>query len=117
MRTVTVRLLWFAVGLSVGVLLVTLKTQFALPAQPPVAGRIFLDTNVNDLISIRENDDAQTRRAELISFIWGSNGLPHEPPAKVQKAIEDKRYADLTNLKQIDRLTVNMEWGLTSTAY
>lgn len=116
-RTVIIRLLWFAIGLSMGVLLVTLKTQSELQPETPVAGRMFLDTNVNDLISIRETNDAQARRDELVSFIWGSNGLPKEQPAKVEKAIDDKRYADLTNLKQIDRVTVNLEWGLTSSAY
>jgi hypothetical protein len=52
-----------------------------------------------------------------VNFIWGSTGLPKGLPGKVEKAIQDERYADLDNLKQIDRLTVNMEWGLTSTAY
>lgn len=98
-------------------LLVTLKTQSELQPETAVAGKVFLDTNINDLISIREKNDAQARRDELVGFIWGANGLPKEQPAKVEKAIDDKRYADLPNLKQIDRLTVNMEWGLTSSAY
>lgn len=115
-RTVIIRLLWFAVGLMLGVL-VTLKTQSVSQPQPTVAGRVFLETNVNELISIREKTDAQARHAELVSFIWGPNGFPKEQPAKVEKAIADKRYSDVVNLKQIDRLTVNMEWGLTSTAY
>ena len=116
-RTLIIRLLWFAIGLGLGVLLVTLKARSELDVQAPVAGRIFLDTNINDLISIRAPNDAQARRDELVSFIWGANGLPKEQPAKVEKAIDDKRYSDLPNLKQIDRLTVNMEWGLSSSAY
>ena len=109
--------MWFAIGLSLGVLLVTLKHQSALPTPASVAGRMFAETNVNDLISIREKIDAQTRQSELVSFIWGANGLPKEQPATVEKAIDDKRYSDLENLRQIDRLTVNMEWGVTSIAY
>ncbi len=115
-RNVIKRLLWFAVGLMLGVL-VTLKAQPGAPAPAAVAGKVFLETDVNNLISIREKNDAQARQAELVSFIWGANGLPKEQPAHVEKAIDDKRYADLANLKQIDRLKVNMEWGLTSTAY
>jgi hypothetical protein len=114
---VIIRLLWFTIGLSLGVLLVTLKNRADVQPQTSVAGRIFLDTNVNDLISVHEKNDAQARQSELVNFIWGSTGLPKEQPAKVEKAIEDKRYSDLPNLKQMDRLTVNMEWGLTSTAY
>ncbi len=96
---------------------VTLKTQSVSPPQATVAGRVFLETNVNELISIREKTDAQARQAELVSFIWGPDGFPKEQPAKIEKAIADKRYSDVPNLKQIDRLTVNMEWGLTSCAY
>ncbi|MCA1579602.1 MAG: hypothetical protein LC794_19825 [Acidobacteria bacterium] len=115
-RTVIIRLLWFALGLTLGVL-ATLKMQSVSPPQATVAGRIFLDTNVNDLISIHDKDTATAKRAELVSFIWGPNGLPKDQPANVEKAIHDERYARLENLKQIDRVTVNMEWGLASTAY
>ena len=98
--------------------LVTLKVQLlSQPEAPPVAAKVFLETNVNSLISIHNKDKATAKRAELVSFIWGPNGLPQEQPAKVEKAINDERYAKLDNLKQIDRVTVNMEWGLTSTAY
>ena len=116
-RTLTIRLLWFAVGLALGVM-VTLKGQQLLSqTETPAAAEVFLETNVNNLISIHSQDNALAKRSELIGFIWGANGLPNEPPASVEKAISDKRYADLDNLKQIDRLTVNMEWGLTSTVY
>lgn len=97
--------------------LITLKLQVGSQPQVSVAGRMFVDTNVHELISIREKNDAQTRQFELVSFIWGPNGLPKDQPARIEKGIDDKRYSDLTNLKQIDRVTVNMEWGLTSTAY
>jgi hypothetical protein len=43
--------------------------------------------------------------------------LPKDLPARLEHAIQDDRYNDLKNLKQIDRLTVNMDWGVTSTAY
>jgi hypothetical protein len=98
--------------------LITLKGQQRMEPATTVAGKVFLETDVDDLISIRHQGDATSKRAELVSFIWGRpNGLPKEQPAKIEKAIQDERYADLTNLKQIDRVTANMEWGLTSTAY
>ena len=115
-RNLTIRLLWFAVGLGFGVL-IALKGQTLLQPETAASSRIFLDTNVNNLISIQNTDDAAARRAELVNFIWGANGLPKDQPAGVEKAIHDERYSNLENLKQIDRLTVNMEWGLTSTAY
>jgi hypothetical protein len=87
------------------------------PPQVLVSEKASINTNVNKLITIDNNQEATSRRAELVNFIWGSTGLPKGLPGKVEKAIQDERYADLDNLKQIDRLTVNMEWGLTSTAY
>jgi hypothetical protein len=115
-RNITIRLLWFAIGLGVGVLIALKGSTFVQP-QTLAANKIFLETNVNKLISIQNKDDASAKRSELVNFIWGANGLPKEQPANVEKAIQDKRYADLENLKQIDRLTVNMEWGVTSIAY
>lgn len=97
--------------------LVTLKGPLLFQTATPTAAKVFLETNVNSLISIHDKDKATAKRAELVSFIWGPNGLPKEQPANVEKAIHDERYAKLDNLKQIDRVTVNMEWGLTSTAY
>jgi hypothetical protein len=99
--------------------LVALKAPVLLQSETSAStsARIFSDTNVNELISIHNADEASAKRNELVSFIWGQNGFPREQPANVEKAIHDNRYDDLTNLKQIDRVTINMEWGLTSTAY
>jgi len=93
--------------------------QGSLVRQPKVlvSGKTAFDTNVTELISIQNEREASSRRTALQNFIWGSKGVPKDLPAKVEKAIEDDRYTDLDNLKQIDRLTVNMEWGVTSTAY
>jgi hypothetical protein len=115
-RNITIRILWFAVGLGLGIL-IALRGQTLLQSETPASAKIFRDTNVNNLISIQNKDHASAKRAELLNFIWGAGGLPKDQPASVEKAIDDKRYADLANLKQIDRLTVKMEWGLISTAY
>ncbi|HEY2962460.1 MAG TPA: hypothetical protein VGJ37_08610 [Pyrinomonadaceae bacterium] len=115
-RSITIRLLWFAIGLGVGVI-VAVKAPVMRQPEVLVSEKISLDTNVNELISIHSKQDAATRRAELVSFIWGANGLPKNLPANVEKAIQDDRYSDLTNLKQIDRLIVPMEWGVTSAVY
>jgi hypothetical protein len=97
--------------------LITLKGQVLLQPETLASSKIFLDTNVENLISIHNADQAASKRAELVSFIWGDAGFPKDQPTTVEKGIEDKGYADLSNLKQIDRLTVKMEWGLTSSAY
>lgn len=104
-------------GLSLGILITLNGSQLLVKPQPLVSARISLDTNVNELISITNAEQAIAKRTELVNFIWGPEGLPKDGPASVDKGIADERYKDLSNLRQIDRLNVTMQWGLTSTAY
>lgn len=115
-RALSIRILWFAVGLGFGILIALKGTQLLEP-EALVSAEIFLDNDLDKIISIHDSKEAFAKRAELVNFIWGPSGLPKELPAKVESAIKDDRYADLSNLKQIDRLTINMEWGFTSTVY
>ena len=103
-------------GLGIGIL-IALKGQQLREPEALVSAEIFLDTDLNKIISIHDPKEATYKRAELVSFIWGPNGLSKELPAKVEPGIQDARYADLSNLKQIDRLTINMEWQVASTVY
>ena len=119
-KNVLLRLLWLAVGVMLGILLAQYEEVLRLLRPSPqslITSRIFLDQNINPLISIDDQQEAIAKRGELVSFIWGSTGLPKDLPAKVENNISDERYADLANLKQIDRLTVTMDWGFTSTGY
>lgn len=119
-KNVLLRLLWLAVGVMLGILLAQYEEVLRLLRPSPqslITSRIFLDQNINPLISIDDQQEATAKRGELVSFIWGSTGLPKELPARVENNISDERYADLANLKQIDRLTVTMDWGFTSIGY
>lgn len=104
-------------GLSLGILITLNGHQLLLKPEPLVSDRVSLDTNVNELISITNTEQAVAKRTEVVNFIWGPDGLPKDVPASVDKGIADDRYKNLSNLKQIDRLNVAMQWGLTSTAY
>lgn len=97
--------------------LIALKGYVLLESEALVSAELFLDADLNQLISIRDVNDATAKRSDLVNFVWGAEGLPKDLPAGVDKAISDDRYTDLPNLKQIDRLQVTMEWGFTSTAY
>lgn len=114
--SIAIRLLWFAFGVAIGALLVL---QFQRSREPEItsAANVSLETNPNELISINSEPDVTSRRQELISFIWGTKALPEGLPEKLDQDVKDERYAGLSNLKQINRLTISMEWGLISTAY
>jgi hypothetical protein len=116
MKGIAVRLLWFALGVCVGILIV-LKGSLWIRPQHAVSAKIFTDTNLNDLITINTEDDITHKRSELAAFIWGPQGSPSGLPENVESNIADSRYSKLKNLKQIDRLTISMDWGLASVGY
>lgn len=74
-------------------------------------------TDVEDLISIREPQDVDKLRSELISILWGKPGLPATLPSSVEKQFADGRYEDITSLNRIEKLEISMDFGLESIAY
>lgn len=104
-------------GLTIGILITLKGNELLRQRAAIVSARISLDNKVNELISINNAEEVTTKRDDLVNFIWGPGGLPKDVPGTIDKAIADDRYSDISNLKQIDRLRVGMEWGLTSTAY
>ncbi len=74
-------------------------------------------TDVENLIAIRTAEDAASKRAELVSLIFGSPGLPAGKPAIINRDYVDARYDDLAALQRIDRFTVEMDFSLVSRVY
>ena len=68
-------------------------------------------------ISIETNTDIIEKRNELIQFIWKTNDLPNQLPNAIENNINDVRFDDMPNLKNIEKLTVEMEHGLSSIVY
>ena len=77
----------------------------------------YTETDVAALISIKQPQDVSMRRKELITFLWGSPGLPSSLPTTVDKQVEDGRYDHISSLRRIDRIVITMEYGLKSYAY
>lgn len=74
-------------------------------------------SEINQLIHINNENDIMQKRKEMINYIWLSEGLPNRLPTKIQTGITDSLFADLNNLKQINSITVEMEYGASSTSY
>jgi hypothetical protein len=115
-------LLAFLVGILVGIQLPAILVRARiLPPYIPLPLEIdpfLLETDVNSLILIDSEADILRKRNDLIEYIWGKDGFPDmKLPDKVEKDIMDVRYKDLHNLKQINRITINMEWQMDSIAY
>ena len=77
-------------------------------------------TDVASLITIRDLPDVAARRAAIQAIVWRGHGgrLPAaRQPDAIDTDISDPRYAGLENLASIRRLTVRMDFGLTSVIY
>lgn len=77
-----------------------------------------LEFDVSSIITIHNSNDLLKKRELLIQKIWGDEGFPRmKLPNEVDKAITDADFNSLNNLKQIDRLKIDMDFGLQSVAY
>jgi len=76
------------------------------------------ENNVNELIQIKDNNDISKLRNNLTNFIWKNNGFPDSKlPASVNLDISNSLYDDFSNLKRIDQLNIEMEYGVNSISY
>ena len=79
---------------------------------------IIKETDVESLINIQNLDDVEKKRNQLINFIWKINSLPkNELPTKIIQNITDQRFSSLKNLERIDKMIINMEFGIDSYPY
>jgi len=77
--------------------------------------------DVNSLIKINSESDINQKRDFLIEHFWDVGSFQRVKDKaqlpKVETDISDSRYQDFQNLKRIDRLTVEMEYGINSISY
>ena len=74
------------------------------------------ENDIDSLISINSENDIILKKTNLINFIW-KDTLPYSSPISISEKINDERYQDISNLKSIHKLTINMEYGVNSIAY
>ena len=74
--------------------------------------------DINLLIHIKDTSDIEKFHKILIDSIWIQNDYPiSKSPQLIESNISDSRYLDLKNLKQIDKFTLEMEYGINSISY
>lgn len=78
----------------------------------------YKEVNVSSLIHIHNETDLLNERESVINYIWKQDGFPSDKmPSKIEQNIYDERFSDLNNLAKIDRITVQMDYGIDSKAY
>ena len=76
----------------------------------------FMQTRVKDLVKLGSTQEVAKKRSELISLLWGRKIVPHELPI-VEKDIVDDRFKGFENLRRIDKISCEMEFGFESICY
>ena len=78
----------------------------------------YLEVDVSSLIHIQNETNLQNEREALIHYIWKNNGFPNDKmPTKIEQNIKDDRFSDLRNLEKIDKITIQMDYGIDSNVY
>ena len=117
----------FSYGVAVGVYEyfpyeVLDSSKDVLVGQKAIQNNQFVNqVDVDSLIKINSKSDINQKRNLLTEFFWNVGSFhhvtynTHQP--KVEYDISDSNYNDFQNLKRIDRLTVEMEYGINSISY
>ena len=75
-------------------------------------------SDISSLIDIKNNDDINKKRVELISYLFKNEvNYNIEIPTVIEKNISDDKYLDLRNLDSIDKFVIEMEYGINSKVY
>lgn len=77
---------------------------------------ILYDTNPSDLVDLYSDTDVISKRQQLINYIWKQDYFPSDFPTSIEK-INDPRFTDLQNLSSIEKLSIDMEFGVQSYPY
>ena len=117
----------FFYGLSVGVYNISPyefldSSNDALFGQKTIENNQFVNqADMDSLIKIDNKSDIDQKRNFLTEFFWNVGSLQSLEDKlqlpEVESDISDSRYNDFQNLKRIDRLTVEMEYGINSVSY
>ncbi len=74
------------------------------------------EDDIYSLITINSKNDIIDKRKNLINFIW-KNTIPYSSSLFIDKNIQDDRYQNISNLKSIDKLNMEMNYGINSIGF
>ena len=84
--------------------------------EPIITSTSFEKFDISSIIEIETKEDLNSKKTSLINYIW-KNQMPTKLPANIEANFIDDNFRDLKNLKQLDKITIEMEHGVSSIAY
>lgn len=88
-----------------------------IPKEYTETPKEYTETDVVSILSIRQPQDVSELRDVLINFLWGKPEPPSTLPSVITEDIKDTLYEDIDSLQRIDKVVIEMEFGLESTVY
>ena len=76
----------------------------------------FAKFDLSSIIGIDVKEDISSKKTSLIQYIW-KDQMPTKLPTSVEENFTDENFNDVKNLKQLDKITIEMEHGVNSIAY
>jgi len=78
---------------------------------------LFRKNDIKSLITIKNNESVFLKRIQLSKYIYGESQIDKYDSLIIKRDINDDKFENLFNLKQIDEIEIPMEFGIKSYAY
>ena len=72
--------------------------------------------DASSIIEIETKKDLNSKRTALINYIW-KDQIPTKLPTNIEEHFIDDTFSNIKNLKRVDKITIEMEYGVNSIAY
>ena len=84
--------------------------------EPIITSTSFEKFDISSIIEIETKEDLSYKKTSLIKYIW-KDQMPTKLPTSIEENFIDENFKDVKNLKQLDKITIEMEHGVNSIAY
>ena len=84
--------------------------------EPIITSTDFARFDTSSIIGIETREDINYRKTSLIKYIW-KDQMPTKLPTSIEENFIDENFNDVKNLKQLDKITIEMEHGVNSIVY
>jgi hypothetical protein len=84
--------------------------------EPVITSTSFEKFDAGSIIKIETTEDLNSKKTSLVKYIWKGE-MPTKLPTNIEENFIDDSFSDIKDLKQLDKITIEMEHGVNSVAY